>query len=214
MAVEKKRARSEIEKAARRGAILGAARQAMLEIGYEAVTMADLARRAGLAKGTLYLYFKTKEELFLWLQVDLVEELVANLEHQLSEPMTHDGLIEALVGAVHEDELFLPLSARFTSVIEMNISDDALIEAKREMFSASTRMARALEVALDLPDGQGMSLALALQIALQGAAQFDLATSSLNGDYPEDVRNYIAASAFDKTFPLTIRLLIRGIQAP
>jgi AcrR family transcriptional regulator len=35
------------------------------DLTFAAFTMAALAREAGLAKGTLYLYFRTKEELFL-----------------------------------------------------------------------------------------------------------------------------------------------------
>ena len=36
-----------------------------LQTNYEAVTIAAVAQESGLAKGTVYLYFKTKEELFL-----------------------------------------------------------------------------------------------------------------------------------------------------
>ena len=61
-----RRARSEEQKALRRQAVLLAAEAYFLDVGYEAFSMAQLAKRAGLVKGTLYLYFKT-EELFLTL---------------------------------------------------------------------------------------------------------------------------------------------------
>ncbi len=44
--------------------ITQAAMQAFAENGYEATRVDDVARRAGVSKGLLYLYFKTKEELF------------------------------------------------------------------------------------------------------------------------------------------------------
>lgn len=44
--------------------ITHAAMQAFAENGYEATRVDDVARRAGVSKGLLYLYFKTKEELF------------------------------------------------------------------------------------------------------------------------------------------------------
>lgn len=54
------------EKTARtREQILKAALQEFLENGFVQCTMAGVARRAGLAKGTPYRYFQTKEELFL-----------------------------------------------------------------------------------------------------------------------------------------------------
>lgn len=44
--------------------ITNAAMQAFAEKGYEATRVDDVAKRAGVSKGLLYLYFKTKEELF------------------------------------------------------------------------------------------------------------------------------------------------------
>lgn len=45
-------------------AILDAARSVFLERGYAAARMEDVAARAGVAKGTVYLYFRGKETLF------------------------------------------------------------------------------------------------------------------------------------------------------
>jgi AcrR family transcriptional regulator len=44
--------------------ITEAAFHAFAENGYEATRVDDVAKRAGVSKGLLYLYFKTKEELF------------------------------------------------------------------------------------------------------------------------------------------------------
>ncbi len=53
-----------IEPAARRQAILKAALAVFAEHGFEAARLDDVAARAGVAKGTLYLYFEHKEALF------------------------------------------------------------------------------------------------------------------------------------------------------
>jgi len=53
------------EKAVRRQDILDAALDLLLETPYPELRMTDLAHRLGLGKGTLYLYFPTKEALFL-----------------------------------------------------------------------------------------------------------------------------------------------------
>lgn len=50
--------------AARPGEIAAAALAVFTEKGFAATRMQDVATRAGIAKGTLYLYFPTKEELF------------------------------------------------------------------------------------------------------------------------------------------------------
>jgi AcrR family transcriptional regulator len=51
-------------KEARPGEILAAALEAFVERGYAATKLEDVARRAGITKGTMYLYFATKADLF------------------------------------------------------------------------------------------------------------------------------------------------------
>ena len=43
---------------------MNAALDEFVEKGFAAVRMEDIARRAGVAKGTIYLHFKDKETLF------------------------------------------------------------------------------------------------------------------------------------------------------
>jgi AcrR family transcriptional regulator len=48
----------------RQQAILDAARRIFARLGYAATNIENIAKEAGIAKGTVYLYFKSKEELF------------------------------------------------------------------------------------------------------------------------------------------------------
>lgn len=57
--------RRERERNARRQAIVRAAMDAYWEEGYHATTMEKIAARAELSRATLYLYFKTKDEIFV-----------------------------------------------------------------------------------------------------------------------------------------------------
>ena len=62
---EIKRARSwNRRKQARPGEILDAALNVFAEKGYAAARMEDIAQRAGVTKGTIYLYFRSKEDVF------------------------------------------------------------------------------------------------------------------------------------------------------
>ncbi|MBN2275968.1 MAG: TetR/AcrR family transcriptional regulator [Bacteroidales bacterium] len=56
--------RKEREKEQRRNDILDAAERVFFKKGLEQATMDDIANKAELSKGTLYLYFKSKEELY------------------------------------------------------------------------------------------------------------------------------------------------------
>lgn len=58
------RARPARRKQARPGELLAAALELFVEKGYAATRVDEVARRAGVSKGTLFLYFASKEELF------------------------------------------------------------------------------------------------------------------------------------------------------
>lgn len=56
---------TELHKSEVRERIIRAAVESFTQTGYDKTKMDDIARRLNLSKGTLYLYFKSKEELFL-----------------------------------------------------------------------------------------------------------------------------------------------------
>ena len=55
------RARSRVAKLERKDAIVAAVETLLRQLGYEATTMQAVAKEVGLAKGTLYLYFPSRE---------------------------------------------------------------------------------------------------------------------------------------------------------
>jgi AcrR family transcriptional regulator len=66
--------------AARREAILAAALDEFSARGFEAARLDDVAKRAGIAKGTIYLYFRDKESLFQELLRAMLAPLAARIE--------------------------------------------------------------------------------------------------------------------------------------
>ena len=68
MASQRKGGQGQIEERSKReqraNRILDAAAELMLRWGYNKTTIDDIARYAGVAKGTIYLHWKTREELF------------------------------------------------------------------------------------------------------------------------------------------------------
>jgi AcrR family transcriptional regulator len=55
---------NEAEDGFKRAQIVEGAREIFLARGFDAASMGDIAKAAGVSKGTLYVYFKNKEELF------------------------------------------------------------------------------------------------------------------------------------------------------
>jgi AcrR family transcriptional regulator len=75
-----------IEPEARRQAILDAALSVFAAHGFEAARLDEVAARAGVAKGTLYLYFQSKEALFEALVRDAVSPLIERMSHVAAVP--------------------------------------------------------------------------------------------------------------------------------
>ena len=73
----------------KRDQILAGARQVFLEQGYDAASMDDIRRAAGVSKGTLYVYFANKEELFISLIAQERERLFLDADQflQSDRPM-------------------------------------------------------------------------------------------------------------------------------
>ena len=67
--------------------IIDAAIQLFAERPFHEVRMEDIAARAQVAKGTLYLHYKDKEDLFLGIMNDGLKSLVERIEESLSEEM-------------------------------------------------------------------------------------------------------------------------------
>jgi AcrR family transcriptional regulator len=73
--------RKEREKERRRQQIMVAAKRVFSDRGFNKATMEDIAQEAELSPGTLYLYFKNKEELYASLSLRILQYLVLRIEH-------------------------------------------------------------------------------------------------------------------------------------
>ena len=82
--------RKEREKENRRGMILEAGQKLFIEKGLASTTMDEIARECELAKGTLYLYFRSKEILFMSIVLrglTLMYDMMAASQEGLSDPV-------------------------------------------------------------------------------------------------------------------------------
>ena len=100
------RGKRESKSAARREAILAAALDEFALRGFERARLDDVAKRAGVAKGTIYLYFRDKESLFQELIRAMLTPLVGNIEAlgQLDAPLATlaEHFVDLFVREVYE----------------------------------------------------------------------------------------------------------------
>jgi AcrR family transcriptional regulator len=95
-----------VRSAERRDAILAAALDEFSSRGFDAARLDDVARRAGIAKGTIYLYFRDKETLFQELIRTMLTPLVGTIEAlgaaDVPLPLLADRIVDLFVSQVYE----------------------------------------------------------------------------------------------------------------
>ncbi len=83
--------------AARPDELIAAAVALFGERGFRATTLEDVARRAGVSKGTIYLYFKSKDDLF---RAMVEQRIIAQIERVESAARAHGGTPTELLTSV------------------------------------------------------------------------------------------------------------------
>jgi len=90
-----KRKQRELE--ARRGEILSAAECLFSKHGFFKTSMAEIAGSAQFAMGTVYRFFKSKEDIYISLVEAKVEELMSLMEDRVSKANTATEKIQAVI---------------------------------------------------------------------------------------------------------------------
>jgi AcrR family transcriptional regulator len=102
--------RKEREKERRRQQIMVAAKRVFSDRGFNKATMEDIAQEAELSPGTLYLYFKNKEELYASLSLRILQYLLIRVEHVNEEKDSGpEDKLKSLVDAMYDVYEFDPL---------------------------------------------------------------------------------------------------------
>lgn len=150
--------------------------------------VADIASAAGLAKGTVYLYFTTKEEIFVALLEDGFAQLFAALA-PLLDSLPRNGPEVAAAFAVGFGKLvagsgdLLPLAALANAVLEQNLPVEPMRRFKAALANGITTAGARLEAQTGLaPPGSGETLLLrtyALTLGLWQALSYPAALKAL-----------------------------------
>ena len=213
MVAIKRRARSAEQKAQRRQTVLQVAERYFLEVGYEAFSMGQLAKRAGLVKGTLYLYFETREELFLTLYEQSLVRWSRAFIGQLSGQLPSKNYAQVLYDTAMADGTFVPLLVRLEHVIEHNVSIPRLVASKRVFIDQVAVLAKASSLALTVPLAQASEVVKTMGVLLIGATRADQGPSLNNELLPDDVQSLIASFSSGPLFVRNAVRIIEGIRA-
>ena len=147
----------------RRDAILSAALDEFSSRGFEAARLDDVARRAGVAKGTIYLYFRDKESLFQELVRAMLTPLVGTIEAmgeaELPLAVVADRIVELFVREVYETRrkdvirLMISEGRRFPKLAEFYYREvlSRIIAAVRSLLRRAAARGEVPEALADFP---------------------------------------------------------------
>lgn len=111
------------EDPAKRGQIIDGAKRVFMSMGFDAASMNDITREAGVSKGTIYVYFENKEDLFAAMIERERNRVVQTVKHALND---HEAIDEALFD--------------FGVTLTTHMTADATIRAMRMVVGVSDRM--------------------------------------------------------------------------
>ena len=150
------------DKEARRNDILGAALTLFLK-DMRLPAVASIAAEAGLAKGTVYLYFDTKEQIFAALLLREWSTLLANVGECFingagGRSATVARFIERFVNFLGSHPYFLRLDSLGYGSLEANLSPDEYWRFKQAFASALEQAGGLVDTGLTLSSGRGLRL--------------------------------------------------------
>jgi AcrR family transcriptional regulator len=188
----KPRAARQVE---RREAILAAALEEFSASGFAATRLDDVAKRAGVAKGTIYLYFRDKESLFQELVRAMLSPLVARLEAAPMADLPARAIAEAIAD-LFVREIF---GTRRQDVIRLIIAEGARFPKLAEFYyhEVIERVVAAMRTVLKRAVARGELSSDALARFPQLLIAPALVTIVWNG-------------LFDRFAPLDVRELMRA----
>src|SRR5215469_5043670 len=95
------RSLKERQRQEREALILKAAEEVLLEKGYHETSMDEIATRVGIAKGTVYLHFQSKEDLVIAIYQREMLQLLQYIDSTMDSQLTARGKVEAIFDLMH-----------------------------------------------------------------------------------------------------------------
>ncbi|MDA7561746.1 TetR/AcrR family transcriptional regulator [Alphaproteobacteria bacterium] len=209
------RARSETAKLAREDSILTAAEILLRESGYDAMTMQAVATAAGLAKGTLYLYFTSRESLVLAVHDRLFDRWIDRFAVYQPELTGFDGFCHDFARHYADDPLFLQLAGFANALLEPQLAREAYIKRKRGMARRVKRLAGLACQQFSIAPTAAQRLIWGFLTIAGGTAQMTVRPTVSEADLPDDVIAFTGLANFETVFvnaaaPLGGNLMLRS----
>ena len=143
-----RRSLKERQRQEREELILQASEEILLEKGYQDASMDEIAARVGIAKGTLYLHFASKEDLVIALLEREMQTFLKVIEDAIASKATPRVTLEAILRAMYTGLLGKRFQLLASLVESMGIRMP-LIEKREKLRSSRERVTHAITQLLE-----------------------------------------------------------------
>ncbi len=207
MGIKERRQR---EKKLRKKEILAAAKVLFFEQGFAATSMNQIAKLVELSKGTLYLYFKNKEELYVSLLVEGQSLLNETFACAVQDKTTWVEKLSALGWAYYQfsvdQKQFFHINFQFQhGEITKNISDDLYQQCAEAAIKGLSFLSDAVEQGISINEIKHED-PLSIAVILWGSL-----TGTILLHEGKDHRKFIPAP-LDLLIEKSIKILIEGLK--
>lgn len=159
-----RRALHDWQKEQRSVAILEAAEKLFVKRRGELPRVDDVAKSASIAKGTVYLYFPSKEAIFLslleWRISEWIDDAIMLIGKRKSE-LTSEDIIDAFVGYPLDNAVVLDLASFSSALLETNVDEKTALDYKSALSAKLEKISAVIEASpLSLGKDDAMVLLL------------------------------------------------------
>jgi AcrR family transcriptional regulator len=210
-----RRARTDDAKELRREALLACARRMLQTQGSGNFTMAVLADEADLAKGTAYLYFPSREALFVAILTEDLRAFFAGIVRGLPRLSGRDLPLMAaklIADALLSCPTLLPLLQLLHTQLERNVPFEVLAEFKAFLLAQLQIAGASLETAVGLRKGAGATVFLRAHALAVGMSQMADRSEALQEVYRRHPELSALAIDFKREFSLALADQIRAFR--
>ncbi len=202
------RARAEADKAIKRKSILDSAMVLFHGNSGLMPTVVQIAQHAGMGKGTVYLYFSTREEIFLSLLSEGLEAWINHIDSNVNKgkPVAVETIVESTCSYIELHPELLSLASMMNSILEKNIESEKVVLFKQNLLKHLQEVAANItrhfpkltddEATLMILKGYALILGLWQLSSLPGAVQKMLQEREmgiLNVDFSKEIRDSLIA---------------------
>lgn len=211
--------RREREREQRRQHILRVARSLIIEQGYDQTTMQEVADRAELSKGTLYLYFDSKDVLFMTITVFVLSKIRDKFRDVMKQDQSGFVLVEKLGGVLidfmQSHPAYMKILTLFDAKVDSTILNDYSCCQEYEETVQELLMTWTRAVQVGMQDGsiavdtKPKVLAIQLGYGIRGILQ--LYHHTVNSKVANNVVRE-ADETLESIISQFIRVLLNGIE--